>query len=138
MPSTPPFPAKPREATIKRKTEEEEEDSRAHLEAEAAETLQAEGRLMALEMLSTTPSCALLLNASQRHSASVFSTVFRPEQHVPSGLSTVLPLETKERQSAIVRTRLEQSTAGAGASLWDVDRTVAAEDRTRRTATRLM
>lgn len=62
----------------------------------------------------TTPYCALLLKASHRHSASAFSTVFSPVQHVPSGFDAVLPFDTYDRQSAMFSTRLEQSTAGEG------------------------
>lgn len=55
------------------------------------------------------------MKASQRHDGAVFSTDFKPEQHVPSGLVVVLPLVTKVKQSAMVNTRVEQSTEGAGA-----------------------
>lgn len=87
----------------------------AHLVAEEADTLQAAGRERALVTLSTTPSWALLLKASQMHSASAFKTVLSPEQQVPSGFSVVLPLETKDKQSAMFSTRVEQSTPGGGA-----------------------
>lgn len=94
---------------------------------EGAETWQAAGSDIALVMLSVTPNCALLRKASQRHSASVFSTVFSPEQQVPSGFFAVLPAVTNVRQSAMFSTRLEQSTAGAGADF-------AAEDTATRRA----
>ncbi|CAA2933949.1 Hypothetical predicted protein [Olea europaea subsp. europaea] len=45
---------------------------------------------------------------------SVLSTVLRAEQQVPSGIFVVLPVVTKDRQSAMLSTKLEQSTAGAG------------------------
>jgi len=64
------------------------------LEAEGAETLQAAGRAVALVTFKTTPKEALLLKASQRHSASAFNTVLRPAQQVPSGFVTVLPFVT--------------------------------------------
>lgn len=94
---------------------------RWQLVAEEAATLQAAGRAMAFVTLRMTPSWALLRKASQMHSASVLSTVFSPEQHVPSGFSTALPFETNDRQSAIVSTKLEQSTAGAAAPPTEVD-----------------
>ena len=77
--------------------------------------MQAAGREEALVTFKTTPREALLLKASQRHAASALRTVLRPTQQPPSGLVVVLPLVTKERQSAMVRIRLEQSTDGAGA-----------------------
>ncbi len=58
------------------------------------------------------------MKASQRQAGAVLSVDFKPEQHVPSGFVVVLPLVTKERQSAMVNTKLEQSTDGAGAP-WD-------------------
>ncbi|KAA8546375.1 hypothetical protein F0562_002886 [Nyssa sinensis] len=57
-----------------------------------------------------TTNCALFVNASQRHSVSTFNTVFKPEQHVPSGLVLLLSVEMKERQSTKSRIKLEQST----------------------------
>ncbi|GER55510.1 disease resistance protein, partial [Striga asiatica] len=96
-----------------------------------ADTWQAAGRAKALVMLRVTPSWALLRKVSHRHCASVFSTVFRPEQHVPSGFVAVPPAVTYDRQSAMLSTRLEQSTAGAGAE--GAAETPAAADRVRRT-----
>jgi len=75
--------------------------------------------VLALVTFKTTPREALLLKASQRHAASALSTVLRPTQQPPSGLVVVLPLVTKDRQSAMFRIRLEQSTDGAGA--WGED-----------------
>lgn len=69
-------------------------DLHPQLEAEGAETLQAAGRAVALVTFKTTPKEALLLKASQRHSASAFNTVLRPTQQVPSGFVTVLPIVT--------------------------------------------
>lgn len=77
--------------------------------------MQAAGRDTALVTFSTTPREALLLKASQRQAGSALSTVLRPEQQVPSGLVAVLPLVTKDKQSAMFKIRLEQSTDGAGA-----------------------
>lgn len=91
---------------------------------EGAETWQAVGRDNALVTFSVTPNWALFLKASHRHVAPVFSTVFRPEQHVPSGFAAVLPAVTNDRQSAMFKTRLEQSTAGAGAE-WAAEATAA-------------
>lgn len=88
---------------------------KAHLLTEGAETRQAAGRAKALVTLRVTPSWALFLKASQRQSASVLSTVLSPEQQEPSGFCAVLPLVTKDKQSAMFKTRLEQSAAGAGA-----------------------
>lgn len=88
----------------------------AQLAAGGADILQREGSVRALVTFNVTPREALLLKASQRHSASVFNTVFNPEQQVASGLVTVLPAETNDRQSAMFNTKLEQSTAGAGDS----------------------
>lgn len=82
---------------------------------EGAETWQAAGRLNALVTFRVIPNWALFLNPSHKHSASVFNVVLRPEQHDPSGFSTVLPLVTNDKQSAIVNVKLEQSTAGAAA-----------------------
>lgn len=90
------------------------------LVAEGAETLQAAGREAALVMFKTTPSWALLLKASQRQAASALRTILRPLQQVPAGFVSVLPLDTKDKQSAMFKIRLEQSTAGAGAA-WCVD-----------------
>lgn len=90
-------------------------DSHPQLVAEGAETLQAAGRVVALVTFNTTPNWALLLNASQRHCGAVLRTDFKPEQQVPSGLVVVLPLVTKDKQSAMANTRFEQSTDGAGA-----------------------
>nr|GMD11239.1 hypothetical protein BHM03_00030143 [Ipomoea batatas] len=92
--------------------------SQPQLLTEGAETWQAAGRDKALVTLRTTPNWALFLKPSQRHSALDFSTIFRPEQQVPSGFVVVLPFITKERQSARFRTKLLQSTAGAGAEWW--------------------
>jgi len=89
--------------------------SHPQLATEGAETLHAVGRVVALVTFKITPNWALLLKASQRQIGAVLSTDLRPEQHVPSGLVMVLPLVTKDKQSAMVRTRLEQSTDGAGA-----------------------
>jgi hypothetical protein len=77
--------------------------------------LQAAGRAVAFVTFNTTPKEALLLKASQRHSASAFSTVLSPTQQVPSGFVTVLPLVTYDKQSAMFKIKVEQSTDGAGA-----------------------
>ncbi|KAA8550710.1 hypothetical protein F0562_002394 [Nyssa sinensis] len=50
-----------------------------------------------------TPNCALFVNASQRHSVSALNTVFKPEQHVLSGLVLRLSAEMKERQSTKIK-----------------------------------
>jgi hypothetical protein len=42
-------------------------------------------------------------------------TIFKPEQHVPSGLVTVLSFVTNDKQSDIAIIRSEQSTEGDGA-----------------------
>lgn len=55
------------------------------------------------------------MKASQRQEGALFKTVFKPEQHVPSGLVVVLSFVTNDKQSAMVRTRVEQSTEGDGA-----------------------
>jgi len=94
-------------------------NSHPHLVAEGAETLHAAGREVALVTFKTTPNWALLLKASQRQEGAVLSTDFKPEQQVPSGFVVVLPFVTKDKQSAIVKTRFVQSTDGAGA--WWVD-----------------
>lgn len=108
---------KPRKKARKKKLK----DSHPQLLTEGAERWQAEGRAKALVIFNVTPNWALLLKASHRHSGSVFSTVFRPEQQVPSGFFT-LPLPvTYDRQSAKLRNTPEQSTAGAGAVVdWTV------------------
>ena len=98
------------------------------MEREGAETRQAAGSVRALETLSVTPSCALFLKASHRHWGFVFTTVFNPEQHVPSGFCAAPPAVTNGRQSAMLATRLVQSAAaGAGADC-------AAEERESSTA----
>lgn len=91
--------------------------------AEGAETLQTVGKVKALVTFRVTPIEALLLKASHRQSGSAFSTVFKPEQHVPSGFETSLPLDTKDKQSAMLRMIEEQSTEeeevdGDGAAAW--------------------
>lgn len=55
------------------------------------------------------------MKASQRQEGALLSTDFRPEQQVPSGLVMVLSFVTNDKQSAMVRIRLEQSTEGDGA-----------------------
>lgn len=109
------FPAKKVEG---RKREGKANVLRPQLLMEGAETWQAAGRVRALETLRVTPSCALFLNPSHRHDASVLSVVFRPEQQFPSGFCTVLPLVTNDKQSAIVNARVEQSTAGADSAVF--------------------
>lgn len=91
-------------------------DLRAQLLTEGPDTWHASGRVSALLTFSVTPNWALFLNASHRQSASVFSTVFSPEQHAFAGFFAVPPTVTYDKQSAMFRTRLEQSTAGAGAA----------------------
>jgi hypothetical protein len=46
------------------------------------------------------------------------STVFKPEQQVPSGFFEVLSFDTNDKQSAMLSTRVVQSTEGAGAEAW--------------------
>lgn len=93
------------------------------LVTEGAETWQAEGKDKAFVTLRATPNWALFLNPSQRHSASVFNTIFRPEQQEPAGFFSVLPLVTKDKQSAKLSIRLLQSAAGAGADWCAADST---------------
>ena len=90
--------------------------AKLQLVAEGAESLQRGGRVAALVTFKVTPREALLLKASQRQVASVCKTILSPAQQVPSGLVTLLPADTNERQSAMFNMRLEQSTAGAGAA----------------------
>lgn len=78
-----------------------------------AATLQAEGREAALARSRVTPREALFLKPSQIHSGPDLTTVLRPEQHVPSGFSTVLPFVTNDKQSAMFSINEEQSTAMA-------------------------
>lgn len=80
-----------------------------------AETRQAEGRSKALVMFNVTPNCAAFLNASHKHSTSVFSTFFSPAQQFPSGFFALASPLTYDRQSAMSRIMVEQSVAGAGA-----------------------
>lgn len=49
------------------------------------------------------------MKASQRQEGAFLRTVFKPEQHCPSGFVIVLPFVTKVKQSAIVITSDEQS-----------------------------
>ncbi|KAL3534550.1 hypothetical protein ACH5RR_003011 [Cinchona calisaya] len=56
-----------------------------------------------------------VLKASQRHLTSIFKTVLRPEQHVPFGFFTVLPLVRKDKQLATFSAKLNQSAASFGA-----------------------
>lgn len=81
----------------------------------------------ALVTFNETPIEALLLNASHKHSGPVFNTVFNPEQQLPSGFDTSLPLDTNDKQSAMFSIRVEQSTVeeeedeeeeGDGAVAW--------------------
>uniref|UniRef100_A0A1J3EBI1 Uncharacterized protein n=1 Tax=Noccaea caerulescens TaxID=107243 RepID=A0A1J3EBI1_NOCCA len=76
-----------------------------------AATLQTEGREAALVRSRVTPREALFLKPSQIHSGPDLTTVLSPEQHVPSGFSTVLPLVTNDKQSAMFSINEEQSTA---------------------------
>ncbi|KAL1114013.1 hypothetical protein V6Z11_D02G228500 [Gossypium hirsutum] len=75
---------------------------------------------MALVTFKVTPREALLLKASHKHCGPAFNTVFKPEQQVPSGFDVLLPLDTKDKQSAMLRIREEQSTGeeGEGARAW--------------------
>jgi hypothetical protein len=62
------------------------------------------------------------LKASQRHSALVLNTVFKPAQHFPSGFAAVLSFDTKDKQSDKLSIRFVQSTeegAGADEGLWE-------------------
>lgn len=80
--------------------------------------MQAAGKVMALVTFKVTPR-ALLLKASHKHWGPAFNTVCKPEQQVPSGFDVLLPLDTKDKQSAILRIREEQSTEeGEGAEAW--------------------
>lgn len=84
--------------------------------------MQTEGRERAFVTFKTISNRALLLKASQRHSALVLNTVFKPAQHFPSGFAAVLSFDTKDKQSAMLNIRLVQSTeegAGADAGLWE-------------------
>lgn len=96
----------------------ERNDLHPHLVAEGAEILHAAGREVALVTFKTTPNWALLLNASQRQEGAVLRTDFKPEQQLPSGFVVVLPFVTKDKQSAIVKTRFVQSNDGVGAWWW--------------------
>lgn len=95
--------------------------------------MHAAGREVALVTFKTTPNWALLLKASQRQEGAVLSTDFKPAQQVPSGFVVVLPFVTKDKQSAIVKTRFVQSTDGAGAwwveAPWDESRVHIARTR---------
>ncbi|RRT77276.1 hypothetical protein B296_00000029 [Ensete ventricosum] len=95
---------------------ERSKDPHLHLLKWEVETPQADGRPMALVMLSLTPKVAPSLKASQRQAAAASLTTFlRAEQHCACGLSSVLPISTKVRQSARERSAEEQSMEGAGA-----------------------
>lgn len=107
---------KEKEKEGKSKMSKKKKDLQLQLVAEGAETLQAAGRVMAFVIFKLTPRLALFLKASHKHSASVLSTDFSPEQQDPSGLFTVLPADTNDRQSAMLNTRVVQSTPGAGAA----------------------
>lgn len=83
--------------------------------------MHAAGSVAALVMFKVTPREALLLKASQRHSASVLSTVLSPLQQERAGFASVPPLETKDKHSAMLSMRVVQSTDGAGAAVWRLD-----------------
>lgn len=100
------------------KTEEMKIGLLPQLVTDGALILQAVGKARALVTFNDMPNCALFLNASHKHCASVFNTDLRPEQHVPSGVFTVLPAVTYDRQSAMFSITVEQSAAGAGAPVW--------------------
>lgn len=107
--------------------QKERKDLHPHLVAEGAEILHAAGREVAFVTFKTTPNWALLLNASQRQEGAVLRTDFKLEQQVPSGFVVVLPFVTKDKQSAIVKTRFVQSNDGVGA--WWVDEAPWAKSR---------
>ncbi|RWW81069.1 hypothetical protein BHE74_00010563 [Ensete ventricosum] len=95
---------------------ERSKDPHLHLLKWEVETPQADGRPMALVMLSLTPKVAPSLKASQRQAAAASLTTFlRAEQHCACGLASVLPISTKVRQSARERSAEEQSMEAAGA-----------------------
>lgn len=76
--------------------------------------MQSEGRVKAFVTFKTTPNWELLLKASHRQDGAVFKTVFKPEQQEPSGLAKVLSFVTNDKQSAMLRIMVEQSTEGDG------------------------
>ncbi|RZS00437.1 hypothetical protein BHM03_00030143 [Ensete ventricosum] len=74
---------------------------------------QADGRVRALVRL--IPRLGPCWRTPQRQMTSSLTTFLRPEQHCPSGLATVFPFSTKEKQSARSDRAEEQSGEGAGA-----------------------
>lgn len=84
-----------------------------HLSAEGALTLQAAGKPIAFFISKSTPNDLLLLKPSHKHSGFVLKTDFNPEQQLGCGLASVLPLVTKDKQSAMLITTLVQSVVGA-------------------------
>jgi len=91
---------------------EKKRNSHPQLVIEGAETLQAKGRVKAFETFKTTPKWELLLKAPQRQDGAVLTSIFRPEQHDPSGWVRVLPFVRNEKQSVMARTSFEHSPEG--------------------------
>ena len=60
-------------------------------------------------MFTLIPMEALFFKPTHRHSAFVSSTFLRPEQHKASGLSTWLPIVTKDKHVAMFSTTKEHS-----------------------------
>lgn len=79
------------------------------------ETPHADGRVEALVIFNSIPKLLLLLKDSHKHMGVSFKTLLKPEQQEPSGFEMLLPFMTKVRQSAMLRSTVEQSTEGDGA-----------------------